>query len=145
MDKVTGIGGVFIKAKDPKALAKWYQENLGVEFGENSYITFQWTNEHNPSVPGNTVFSFFKEDSDYFNPSESKFMLNFRVKNLHLLLFELFYSIADGGMGDHFNPTVASGRCGSLSAHPAALAVASMRPRRYDLRMTATRGARWKS
>jgi len=89
MDKVTGIGGVFIKAKDPKALSKWYQENLGVGFGENSHITFQWTNEHNPSVPGNTVFSFFKEDSDYFNPSESKFMLNFRVKNLHLLLFEL--------------------------------------------------------
>ena len=89
MDKVTGIGGVFIKAKDPKALAKWYQENLGVGFGESSYITFQWTNEHNPSVPGNTAFSFFKEDSDYFNPSESKFMLNFRVKNLHLLLFEL--------------------------------------------------------
>ena len=52
MDKVTGIGGVFIKAKDPKALAKWYQENLGINFGENLYTTFKWTNENNPAVPG---------------------------------------------------------------------------------------------
>ena len=89
MDKVTGIGGVFMKARDPKALARWYQENLGIDFGENLYMTFKWTNENNPAVPGNTVFSFFKEDSDYFDPSESKFMLNLRVKNLHLLLFEL--------------------------------------------------------
>jgi predicted enzyme related to lactoylglutathione lyase len=77
------------ESQRPKALAGWYQENLGIEFGENLYITFKWTNEANPAVPGNTVFSFFKEDSDYFDPSESKFMLNLRVKNLHLLLFEL--------------------------------------------------------
>jgi predicted enzyme related to lactoylglutathione lyase len=89
MDKVTGIGGVFIKTKDPTALAKWYQENLGIGFGDNSYVTFKWDNENNPAVPGNTVFSFFKEGSDYFDPSESRFMLNFRVKNLHLMLFTL--------------------------------------------------------
>ena len=60
MYKVTGIGGVFIKAKDPVALAKWYHENLGIEFGENSYINFRWVNESNPDFPGTTVFSFLK-------------------------------------------------------------------------------------
>ena len=89
MKNVVGIGGVFINAKDPEALAKWYEENLGVDFSQGSYTTFKWINENNPDLPGNTVFSFFKEDSDYFEPSESKFMINFRVKNLHLLLFTL--------------------------------------------------------
>lgn len=89
MDKVTGIGGVFIKAKDAKALARWYQDNLGISFSGNTYTAFKWINENNHSVPGNTVLSFFDESSDYFDPSKSKCMINFRVKNLHALLREL--------------------------------------------------------
>jgi predicted enzyme related to lactoylglutathione lyase len=89
MENVTGIGGIFIKAKNPKTLAMWYKENLGIDFTNNNYATFRWINEHDPNVPGTTIFSFFKEDSEYFNPSESKFMINFRVKNLHMLLFTL--------------------------------------------------------
>ncbi len=89
MYNVTGIGGIFIKAKDPKALAAWYKENLGIDFGENSYVTFKWLKENNSDLPGSTVLSFFKEDSDYFEPSKSVCMINFRVKNLHLILFEL--------------------------------------------------------
>jgi predicted enzyme related to lactoylglutathione lyase len=89
MGKVTGIGGVFIKAKDAKALAAWYEKHLGIAFGENSYISFQWINENNPAVPGSTVFSFFKEDSKYFDPSSSPFMINFRVKDLGLLMEKL--------------------------------------------------------
>lgn len=89
MEKVTGIGGIFLKAKDPKALAKWYTENLGVDFGENTYVTFKWINENSNVSPGHTVFSFFKEDTDYFSPSKSGCMLNFRVKNLHQLLVTL--------------------------------------------------------
>ncbi|MEO8712231.1 MAG: VOC family protein [Parafilimonas sp.] len=88
MENVTGIGGIFIKAKNPKALAKWYKENLGIDFENNYNATFKWINE-NPDVPGHTVFSLFKNESDYFDPSESKFMLNFRVTNLHMLLFTL--------------------------------------------------------
>ena len=88
MENVTGIGGVFIKAKNPKLLAKWYKENLGIDFTNDNYATFKWKNE-NPNIPGNTVFSFFKEDTDYFAPSESRCMINFRVKNLHMLLFTL--------------------------------------------------------
>lgn len=88
MERVTGIGGVFFKAKDVKALAAWYEQHLGIEFGGTSYTTFKWNNA-DPAVPGQTVFSFFKEDSEYFNPSEKPFMINFRVKDLDELLTEL--------------------------------------------------------
>jgi len=89
MNNVTGIGGIFIKARNPITLAAWYQDNLGIDFGENTYVTFKWINQNNPEMPGNTVLSFFHEDSDYFNPSKSACMLNFRVKDLHALLREL--------------------------------------------------------
>lgn len=88
MENVTGIGGVFIKAKNPAALAKWYKENLGIDFTEENYVTFKWINP-GANISGHTIFSFFKETSDYFSPSESNFMINFRVKNLHLLLITL--------------------------------------------------------
>src|SRR5687768_9228250 len=88
MEKVTGIGGVFIKAKDGKALAAWYEQHLGIQFGNNSYIEFKWHNK-NPEVPGQTVFSFFKEDSDYFAPSEKQVMINFRVADLRPLVTKL--------------------------------------------------------
>lgn len=88
MEKVTGIGGVFIKAIDPEALANWYKENLGIDFMEGNYAMFKWINEK-PDDPNETVFSFFKESSDYFDPSESKFMINFRVKDLKSLLSSL--------------------------------------------------------
>jgi predicted enzyme related to lactoylglutathione lyase len=86
MKRVTGIGDVFIKAKDPKALAAWYDRHLGFSFGENLYVNFKWVNENNPAVPGNTVFSFFKQESDYFDPSTSPVMINFRVKDLETLM-----------------------------------------------------------
>jgi len=86
MQRVTGIGGVFIKTKDVKALAAWYDKHLGFSFGENPYVNFKWVNENNPAVPGNTVFSFFKKENTYFDPSDSPFMINFRVKDLVALL-----------------------------------------------------------
>ena len=86
MERVTGIGGVFFKAKDPKALAAWYQLHLGIDFGDKLYVSFPWINPHHPTAPGNTAFSFFKQDTTYFNPSEKDFMINFRVKNLKELL-----------------------------------------------------------
>jgi predicted enzyme related to lactoylglutathione lyase len=89
MNKVTGIGGIFIKAKNPVKLAAWYRDNLGIDFNDNTYTTFRWINQNNLEIPGSTVFSFFCEDSDYFSPSKSRCMLNFRVNNLHALLREL--------------------------------------------------------
>ena len=89
MKRVTGIGGVFLKSKDAKALAAWYDKHLGFSFGENLYVGFKWINENNPAVPGNTVFSFFKTESNYFDPSTSPFMINFRVNDLKALMEKL--------------------------------------------------------
>ena len=80
---------MFIKSKDPKALTAWYDKHLGFSFGDNSYVNFKWVNENDPTKPGNTVFSFFKKESKYFDPSDSPFMINLRVKDLKILLQQL--------------------------------------------------------
>ena len=83
MGKIIGLGGVFIKANDPKALAAWYQEKLGVNFNGQTYTDFPLTGN------GSNVLSFSKSDSSYFNPSEKQAMLNLRVEGLKDLLEEL--------------------------------------------------------
>ena len=88
MKKITGLGGVFIKAKDPKALAEWYQETLGIDFKNNSYVDLPFT-EEGKITPGYNVLSFFKEDNNYFNSSVKQVMLNLRVHDLFALLDEL--------------------------------------------------------
>jgi catechol 2,3-dioxygenase-like lactoylglutathione lyase family enzyme len=89
MGKVTGIGGIFFKAKDPKAMVAWYEKHLGVPFGGQSYVSFDWRTPENPDGLGSTAFTFFKQDTKYFSPSESPFMINFRVKDLFSLLDRL--------------------------------------------------------
>ena len=89
MKKITGLGGVFIKAKDPKALAAWYQDALGLAFNNNSYIDLPFTDEDGKITPGYNVLSFFKADSNYFDPSDKQVMLNLRVHDLFNLLDEL--------------------------------------------------------
>lgn len=86
---VTGIGGVFLKAKDPKAMAAWYEEYLGVAFAGQTYVSMKWINENNPAVPGATVFSFFPQDTKYFDPGRQECMINFRVMDLDGLLNKL--------------------------------------------------------
>ncbi len=81
MKRVTGIGGVFFKAKDPKKLAEWYEKHLGIPFDGNPYASFTWD-----KIGGITVFSMFPEDTDYYAPSEKPFMFNFRVDDLDGLL-----------------------------------------------------------
>jgi glyoxylase I family protein len=80
--KVMGIGGVFFRAKDPAALAEWYEKNLGV-FGMNAKNEV-WTQE-----AGQTVFMPFPADTDYFGSESQQFMLNFRVDDLDELLEQL--------------------------------------------------------
>jgi predicted enzyme related to lactoylglutathione lyase len=89
MQRVTGIGGIFYKAKDPQKMAAWYEKHLGIAFGGNTYMDFQWINHNDPNKPGNTVFSFFAENTQYFEPSSQPFMINFRVKNMDSLLIQL--------------------------------------------------------
>lgn len=76
------FGGFFIKTSDPKYLARWYEDNLGIGFGTSVYFSFKWRDPSDAELINHTVFSFFKNDSAYFVPSENKFMLNFRINDL---------------------------------------------------------------
>ena len=89
MKRVTGIGGVFFKAKDPKALAEWYRTHLGVPVEEWGGAGFKWVTPENPKGTGTTVWSPFPDDTGYFAPSTQPFMVNYRVDDLHALLAAL--------------------------------------------------------
>jgi glyoxylase I family protein len=84
MEKVTGIGGIFFRAKDPKALAAWYQQNLGVAPIPKEYSQQPWTQEAGP-----TAFAPFPADTSYFGRPEQTWMLNFRVRDLDAMVKQL--------------------------------------------------------
>ena len=86
MKRVTGIGGIFFKSKDPKALGEWYKTHLGLDVAEWGGAAFRWANPDNPSGTGTTIWSPFKADTSYFAPSEASFMINYRVEDLHALI-----------------------------------------------------------
>lgn len=86
MKRVTGIGGIFFKSKDPKALSAWYQRHLGLDVSEWGGVVFRWADD---SPTGTTIWSPFKEDTDYMAPGTAPFMINFRVADLHALLAAL--------------------------------------------------------
>jgi len=86
MKRVVGIGGVFIKSKNPEALKSWYRTHLGMDIQEWGGVTFHWITPENPDQDGATVWSVFDESSTYFDPSEASFMINYRVENLHAVL-----------------------------------------------------------
>lgn len=88
MKRVTGIGGIFFKSKDPKALGEWYKQHLGFPVDEWGGVAFQWEAD-NPSGKGMTVWTPFKADTDHFAPSKSTFMLNLRVADLRGLIAAL--------------------------------------------------------
>ena len=88
MKKVTGIGGVFFKCKDPKAVNEWYKTHLGFE--TTPYGTsFEWRDIDDNSKKGLTQWNPFPETTKYFDPSEKEFMINYRVENLEALVEEL--------------------------------------------------------
>jgi predicted enzyme related to lactoylglutathione lyase len=89
--RVTGIGGVFFKAKDPRKLMSWYTIHLGVkpESEGSSTTMFQWREKDDTKHVGYTVWSIFPHDPKYFDPSAAPFMVNFRVKDLDRLLEQL--------------------------------------------------------
>ena len=86
MERVIGLGGPFIKANDPKALAAWYEKHLGISFNGSAYTTWDFTNKDGSKREGSNLLSFFKNESDYFAPSEKKVMINLVVKDLFALL-----------------------------------------------------------
>ena len=88
MKKVTGIGGVFFKSKDPKATNEWYKTHLG--FDTTPYGTsFKWLEADDSAKEGITQWNPFAENTKYFEPSEKDFMINYRVENLDALVEEL--------------------------------------------------------
>jgi predicted enzyme related to lactoylglutathione lyase len=88
MRRVTGIGGIFFKARDPKALAEWYREHLGLGIEAWGGAVFQWS-EDNAGGHGTTVWNAFKDDTEYFGSPAARFMVNYRVEDLHGLLTAL--------------------------------------------------------
>ncbi|MEO8478038.1 MAG: VOC family protein [Gemmatimonadota bacterium] len=89
MAKVTGIGGVFFKSKDDsKALAAWYQEHLGLPLEAFGGAILKWPDD-TADDGGLTVWSLAAKESKWFSPSESSFMINYRVDNLSELLAQL--------------------------------------------------------
>ncbi len=88
MEKVLGVGGIFFKAKDPKALAEWYRTRLGVDVEDWGGAVFRWK-ELDPRGTAHTVWSPFAADTKYFDPSPASFMVNFRVADLDRMLTQL--------------------------------------------------------
>jgi predicted enzyme related to lactoylglutathione lyase len=79
--RVTGIGGIFFKCKDPKAIKEWYSAHLGMktdQYGTN----FEWFTGADSTKKGYTQWSAFKETTKYFLPSTKEFMINYRVDDL---------------------------------------------------------------
>jgi glyoxylase I family protein len=84
MERVDGIGGLFFRAKDPEALAIWYEAHLGVSPVPKSYEESPWRQEAGP-----TVFAPFPADTDYFGRAEQQWMVNFRVRDLDAMAVQL--------------------------------------------------------
>ncbi len=85
MKRVTSIGGIFFKCNDPKAQREWYANHLGLKVDDYG-TSFEWRKSDKPEEKGFSVWSTFKNDTDYFQPSQKDFMVNFRVEDLGALL-----------------------------------------------------------
>lgn len=89
MARVTGIGGIFFKARDADALRAWYRTHLGLDIQPWGGVAFRWREAEMPDREGVTVWTIFPAASDYFGPSETRFMINYRVVDLAKVLAEL--------------------------------------------------------
>ena len=84
MHRVTGIGGLFFRAKNPEAMAQWYKEHLGIDLVPSDYSQKPWSQDAGP-----TVFAPFPADSDYFGDAAKQWMINFRVSDLDGMVGQL--------------------------------------------------------
>lgn len=86
MKRATGIGGIFFNANDPVALRAWYKQHLGIGVQEWGGTAFTWTDAAGNPTKGTTVWSIGAADGEYFAPSKSTFMVNYRVEDLAAVL-----------------------------------------------------------
>ena len=82
MRRVTGIGGIFFKARDAAALQAWYKRHLGIDVQAWGGTSFDWTDESGKPVGGTTAWSIGPMDAGHFAPSAASFMVNYRVEDL---------------------------------------------------------------
>lgn len=86
MKRVTGIGGIFFKAKDAPALQAWYKRHLGIDVQDWGGTSFDWADAQGNPSGGSTIWSVHPADSDNFAPSSAPFMINYRVDDLYGLV-----------------------------------------------------------
>lgn len=87
--RVTGIGGVFLKARDSAQLGQWYQRHLGIDVQEGGFALFKWRDHEDPARSGATTWCVFPEDTEYFGAREQRTMINYRVADLDAVLTAL--------------------------------------------------------
>lgn len=86
MKRVTGIGGIFFKAKDAPALHAWYKRHLGIDVQQWGGAAFNWADSDGKPTGGSTIWSIGSEQGDQFAPSNASFMINYRVDDLLSLM-----------------------------------------------------------
>lgn len=106
MKRVTGIGGVFFKAKDPAALLAWYKEHLGVDVQEWGGAAFDWKDSDGKLAGETTAWRIAPQDDEAFAPTTAPFMINYLVDDLTELLkvlreegVEVIGEFDEGGLG----------------------------------------------
>src|SRR5210317_769766 len=88
MKRVTSLGGIFFKCKDPEKMKEWYSKHLGLKTDKYG-TSFEWRQADEGKKKGFTAWSTFKQDTKYMEPSDKEFMINYRVKDLNWLVKEL--------------------------------------------------------
>ncbi|MDN5202712.1 VOC family protein [Fulvivirgaceae bacterium BMA10] len=83
--KVTGIGGIFFRSKNPKEIKDWYGKNLGLAIDDYG-SPFEFRNANRPDEINYLRWGPFEEDTDYFDPSKKQFMINYRVQHIEELV-----------------------------------------------------------
>jgi predicted enzyme related to lactoylglutathione lyase len=86
MKRVTGIGGIFFKAKDAATLQAWYKRHLGIDVQEWGGTAFSWSDDEGKPVGGTTIWSISSAEGDPFAPSRAAFVINYRVDDVHALV-----------------------------------------------------------
>ena len=86
MKRVTGIGGIFFKAKDAPAMLAWYKRHLGMDVTQWGGATFSWSDAEGKPAAGTTVWSINPAESDAFAPGKASFMVNYRVDDVYGLV-----------------------------------------------------------
>src|SRR5688500_18905330 len=89
MKRVTGVGGIFFKARDEQGMRDWYERHLGITPAPDGHVSFRWRELEDPQREAMTAWDIFPANTTYFDPSRAPFMINYRVANLEELLSAL--------------------------------------------------------